>query len=98
MTGMFGCGYPPPGNGLAGHGGPLAVRLQRLLIYADLLYLQLAVLGYDPEIYEVLFLGVLRVVKFHVGEKAVAVDGAGEVDVVVSHFQMIAVQRVVEGE
>src|SRR5665213_2226380 len=83
MTRVFGGGYPPPGNGLPLHGGPMAIRIQRCLVDAGLLDLQLAVLGYDPEVDQVFFLRVLCIVELHVGKKAVTIDGAGEVDVAI---------------
>src|ERR1700731_2203226 len=90
--------YPPPGNRLPSHEGPLSVRLERLLINAGLANLQLAVLRDDPEIDQVFLLCILRIVEFHVGKEAVAVDRAGEIDVVVSELQMLAVERIIEGE
>src|SRR5450631_3854468 len=97
MTWVFGRGYPPPRNRLASHGRPIPVHLQRFLVDAGFLHLQLAVLRNDPEIDQVFSLWILRVMKFHVRKETVTVDRSGEVDIVITQFQVLTVERIIKG-
>ena len=93
---MLGGRDPPPGNGLARHGGPLAIDQQRVLVDARLLDRELTGDGHDPEIDQIFLARIRRVVEFHVGKETIAVDGAGEIDVVERELQLIAVARIIQ--
>ena len=60
--------------------------------------LQRAVFRHYPEIDQIFLSRLVTLMKFHIGEKTVAVDRAREVDIIVDEFEMLAIQRIIKRE
>src|ERR1700674_1495079 len=73
-------GEPPPGHRQTRHHVVAVAILLRTLLHPDIHEGELVALGLEPEIYGVLLLGLVLVVKDDIGEPAIAFHAAYDLD------------------
>src|SRR6202521_1571266 len=98
LTGVLRCRNPPPRDRLAGLQRPRRALALGRFADARVDDLQLVRARLDPEVDQIALLCVVLRVEDHVGKKAIAVQGAGEVDFFIDQLERCATDRIDEGE
>src|SRR6266436_2244696 len=98
LTGVLRCRNPPPRDRLPGLQRPRRALALGRFADAGVDDLELVRARLDPEVDQIALLRVVLRVENHVGEKAIAVQRAGEVDFFIDQLERCATHGVDEGE
>src|SRR5262249_13058622 len=91
-------GEPPPSDRHAGDHHKAVTLLLRTFLHPDIHQGELVTLGLEPKVYGVLLLGLILVVEDGIGEPAIALHAAHDLDLLVDEIEILIEPRIMEFE